>query len=221
MSSFAEKNWGKLYHVVAYSLNFVQMCYGYDSDSSKDYYKSLCPHCEDYSIQFRDFEYPKGGFSKKDYYILDTCDYGVSDRLKEDLLEFGVPEMDFRPIYTRNHDSILGWQITPHHILPSTYQVNGMEKKCCCPICDLYKYEYKDEFSPLKYYDGIGNPDFINDEALNCLNKYSIALTEDKHSVYISSDLYEHLLKKYPRIECRPVILGDINHFIVNNKKHE
>ena len=66
---------------MAYSLNFVQICYAYGSDRYMDYFE-LCPKCEHEIRQIKPYEYPKSGFSKKDYYLLDTYEYGVSDKLK-------------------------------------------------------------------------------------------------------------------------------------------
>ena len=216
LASFAEKTWGNCENIVAYSLNFVQMCYGYDSDSLEKYYKSVCPHYNDLSFQINDFEYPKSGFSKKDYYILDSYDYGVSEKLRLDMIQFGVSENNFRPIYNRDHSIILGWQIEPTHQLFPTYIENGMEKKCICEYCNFCTYELRSEFED-KYhnsYNGLGLPDFISSKALAELNEYGIAVTGDKHSVYISLRLYDFLLEKYPRIECRPVILGSMNDYI-------
>lgn len=219
MKTFAEKTWGDACkRAVAYSLNFVQMCYGYGSDGHETYFESVCSHKEDYSIQVKDFEYPKGGFSKKDYYVLDWLEYGVSEQLKTDLLKYGITEENFRPIYTRKHDVILGWQISPQTILSPTYQVNGQNKICCCSECEYYIYEHKDEIPVFEINDGFGPPYFITQEALDVLNEVSIALTDDKLSVYISQSLYEYLLQKYPRIECCPVLLGNIDEYLSNIK---
>lgn len=210
MKTFAEKNWHNCENAVAYSLNFVQMCYGYGSDSIDQYVRSSCKYCENDSIQFRDFEYPKGQFSKKDYFILDSSDYAVSDALKQYMIDYGVDKKVFRPIYTRKHDIILGWQIAPRCILPDTFEINGFTKKIICNKCNYSRYTLLSRFSSLRVYNGLGYPDFINQEALNVLNKNKIAITSDKLSVYISLDLYNHLLEEYPRIECRPVFLGEI-----------
>ena len=120
--TFAEKTWGDCKNAVAYQLNFIQLCYGYDSDCYNDYF-NICPHCGHAVSQKKDYEYPKSGFSKKDYYLLDTYDCGVSCELMEYMLSFGIIRGNFRPVFTRNHNILLGYQITPIHTL-SSYVAN-------------------------------------------------------------------------------------------------
>lgn len=213
MKTFAEKNWPDTELAVAYSLNFVQMCFRYDSDTWSDFYESCCKHCSDYSIQKRDFECPKSGFSKKDYFILDTCDYGISEKVKNDLIDFGIDDCNFRPIYTRGHKLILGWQISPQYVLSPTYNVNGFFKKLICKECDFYKYERFEKYTDSYLFNGYGYPHFITKEALEQLNGFHLAYTSDKLCVYISKKIYQMLVQKYPRIECRPVFLGSIKEY--------
>ncbi len=210
MKTFAEKNWGDCSKAVAYSLNFTQMCYGYDNVFWGDYFSSICPHYDDMSIQKLDYECPKSGFSKKDYYILDICQYAVSEKLKADLIKFGISEEIFRPVYTKKHDIVLGWQINPITILPPTYEYNGFKKICVCLECGYYEYESITDLEELKLYNGCSYPDYISKEALDVLDSVSIASTSDKLSVYISLKLYNYLIEKYPRIECRPVFIGNL-----------
>lgn len=208
MKTFADKCFGDCSKSVAYSLNFTQMCYGYDNIFWGDYFDSICPHSEDLSIQKLDYECPKSGFSKKDYYILDICQYGVSEKLKSELIEFGIAKENFRPIYTKKHDVLLGWQITPIQTLPPTYMINGFKKICVCSECEYYEYESGIGLDEFHLYNDCGYPDFITEEALEVLNSVSLASTSDKLSVYISLNLYNYLIEKYPRMECRPVFLG-------------
>lgn len=87
--TYAEKHWGDCSNAVAYQFNFVKLCYGYPSDCYNDYFE-LCPKCESVIKQKRDYEYPKSSFSKnKDYYLLDTYDSGVSEKLKRICLILG------------------------------------------------------------------------------------------------------------------------------------
>ena len=44
MATFAEKKWGNCNNAVAYQFNFIQFCYGYETDCYDDYY-SLCDKC--------------------------------------------------------------------------------------------------------------------------------------------------------------------------------
>ena len=208
MKTFAEKNWGDCSKAVAYELNFVQMCYGYPTVALAEYYKSICPHVDDLSIQCRDLEYPKSGYSKKDYYQLDSYDMAVSDNLKTDMMRFGIPEEVFRPVYNKKHDIILGWQITPRNILPPIWQLNGEREIIMCEICNYRTYEVLDEINYFDAYDGMGYPVYISREVLEQME--DINATTETGSVIISLDLYNYLIEKYPRLECRPVFLGQI-----------
>ena len=209
MRTFAEKNWGDCSKAVAYELNFVQMCYGYTSVSAADYFQSICPHIDDLSVQYKDFEYPRSGYSKKDYYQLDSYDMAVYKKMKNDMIEFGVQAEEFRPVYTRKHDVVLGWQIVPKHILPPIWQVNGEREIIECEICDYRIYECLDEIDFFEAYNGFGYPVYITQNAYEQMRHIN-ATFENKSRVIISLDLYNYLIKKYPRLECRPVFLGDI-----------
>lgn len=205
MSTYAEKKWGDCSKAVAYELNFVQMCYR--NSSWTDYYDVLCHKCNK-ARQSKDFVYPKGSFSKKDYYVLDYYCFGVSKKLKSDMLSFGVSEKIFRPIHSSRGDIELGYQIVPLNILPPVFLQNGM-REICCKYCGRKRYEIRDDLHSLKAYEGLGYPTYITREALNELQDVN-GLYEDNDDVIISTDLYNYLIKKYPRLECRPVFLGSV-----------
>ena len=207
ISTYAEKNWGDCSKAVAYSLNFVQMCY--TSGDWSRFYDITCDKCE-YNVQNKPFVYPKGNFSKKDYFILDMLVYGVSEKLKNDMLSFGISEEIFRPIYTKKHDIVLGYQIVPKNILPLTYKENGMYEFSKCIKCGRIQYELYDEIAFMKVYNDFGFPEYINHEAFNKLEDINALGERPENSVIISLDLYNYLIKKYPRLECRPVFLGSV-----------
>lgn len=208
MLTYAEKKWGNCDSAVAYQLNFVKFCYGYDSDSYDDYY-ILCEKCKSSMTQKKNYEYPKSSFSKnKDYYILDTYDFAVSKELMEYMLAFGVSKDNFMPIFTRKHDIILGYQVAPLHTLNSIVELNGAKKKLKCKYCKKYEYEFPDN---LQVYKGLGYPVYISENELSEIKTHHITKTfEHKEDVIISLELYEYLLKRYPKIECRPVFLGNV-----------
>lgn len=206
MSTYAEKKWGDCSNAVAYSLNFVQMCY--TSGSWEHFYAVNCDICE-HEVQIKPFEYTKGNFSKKDYFILDMLVYGVSENLKNDMLKFGVSEDLFIPIYTKKHDSVLGYQIKAKNILPLTYKENGMYEYAKCDSCGRIQYEVCDEIDSCHVYNGLGYPIYITQEALDKMQAIN-GLGEREEDIIISIDLYNYLIEKYPRLECRPVFLGTI-----------
>ena len=207
MASYAEKKWGNCKNAVAYQFNFVQFCYGYGNDCYDDYY-NLCKSCGHAVNQSRDYEFPKSSFSKKDYYILDTYDYGVSAELMQHMLDFGVSENNFRPIYTRTHKNILGYQVAPVFTLSPILKFNGGKRKEKCKFCQRYEYSYPDVLSA---YQGLGYPIYVDEHILQEIETHHITKTfEHKEDVIISLELYEHLIKKYPKIECRPVFRGNV-----------
>lgn len=207
LRTYAEKNWGDCSKAVAYSMNFVQMCY--TSGDWAHFYDVICDNCE-HEIQIQSFEYPKGNFSKKDYYILDMLVYGVSEKLKNDMIEFGVSEDIFIPIYTKKHDTVLGYQIVPKNILPSTYKENGMYEYSKCKKCGRIKYERYDKFAFMKVYNDMDFPVYINQEAFNNLDDINALGEQPTGSVIISLNLYNYLIERYPRLECRPVFMGSV-----------
>lgn len=209
MKTYAEKNWCDCSKAVAYSLNFVQLCYGYGNDRYGDYFE-LCPACGHEIRQIKDYEYPKSGFSKKDYYLLDTYEYGVSEKLKTDMLNFGISPEIFKPVYTRKHDMILGWYLAPETTLPEVYQLNCMSKKVICRDCGYTMYEYNESARSNEAYGGIGYPLYIDENALSCLKDIAKTTEYGNCDVMITLSLYHYLIDRYPRLECRPVFLGDI-----------
>lgn len=209
MKTYAEKSWGDCSKAVAYSLNFVQLCYGYGNDCYMDYFE-LCPSCGHEIRQIKAYEYPKSGFSKKDYFLLDTYEYGVSDKLKADMITFGVSPGIFKPVYTRKHDAILGWYLVPGTTLPEVYEHNCMTKNVICRDCWYTLYEYDESACTNEVYGGLGYPLYIDEKALSALDSIAKTTEYGNRDVLISLDLYNFLIEKYPRLECRPVFLGNI-----------
>ena len=209
MSTFAEKKWGDCSKAVAYNLNFVQMCYMSGSRSWSDFYNVDCSYCESPSSQKTDFEYPKGKFVKKDYYILDELYFGVSENLRNDMIKYGAGNSDFRPIYSAKRACILGYQVVPENVLPPIYQVNKMTPVVTCKKCGRTLYEYGDDTGYHEAYDGFGYPYYLTQEACKSLKPLN-RMFETKEEVIISLDMYNNLIRKYPKLECRPVFLGSV-----------
>ncbi len=183
------------------------MCY-ISRDWSR-FYDITCDECE-HDVQSKPFEYSKATFSKKDYYILDMLVYGVSEKLKNDMLSFGISEDVFRPIYTKKHDIILGYQIVPKNILPLTYKENGMYEFTKCKKCGRIQYELYDEIAFMKVYNDLGFPVYITQDALDTMEDINGLGERPENDIIISLDLYNYLIEKYPRLECRPVYIGNV-----------
>lgn len=208
--TYAEKKWGDCSKAVAYQFNFVKLVYGYPIDCYDDYFY-LCPKCKNEVEQKKDYEYPKSSFPKnKDYYLLDTYDSGVSEKLRNDMIEFGIAESNFRPIYSRKHSEILGYQVTPQNKLLSITENNAERQIFYCEHCKTKKFEVDDSY--FDTYNRLGCPVYISKEAyekmehINCLDGEI-----GSYTVIISLELYNYLIEKYPRLECRPVFSGIFN----------
>ena len=169
-----------------------------------------CPKCKNEVEQKKDYEYPKSSFPKnKDYYLLDTYDSGVSEKLKNDLLEFGIAESNFRPIYSRKHNEILGYQVTPKNMLPSITENNAERQIFYCEHCKTKKFEVDDSY--FDAYNRLGCPVYISKEAFDKMEHINCLDGEvGSYTVIISLELYNYLIEKYPRLECRPVIIGNV-----------
>lgn len=154
MSTYAEKKWGDCSKAVAYELNFVQLCYTTGSRRWDEDYEIICPYCEN-TKQKGDFVYPKGSFSKKDYFQLDYYVFGVSENLKNDFLDFGVNEDNFRPIKSAKDNTILGWQIASKKILPPLFEENGRYLEFSCNHCGVQRYELRDDLCSTEAYNGL------------------------------------------------------------------
>ena len=206
--TYAEKHWGDCSNAVAYSLNFVQICYLSDSKGWYDFFKSSCDVCERYDLQIKSLQYPKSRFSKKDYYYLDVGYYGVSTNLYNDMVEFGVSDENFKPIYNTDKTLVLGYQIVPINILPPIFDNNYMTEVDVCDECGSKIYEYSDDSNNDIAYERLGYPVYINEKTLESVK--SLNGTFEKTDTIISLELYEYLIKKYPKLECRPVFVGDL-----------
>lgn len=207
--TYAEKKWGDCSKAVAYQFNFVKLVYRYSADCYDDYFY-LCPKCKNEVEQKKDYEYPKSSFPKnKDYYLLDTYDSGVSEKLKNDLLEFGIAESNFRPIYSRKHNEILGYQVTPKNMLPSITENNAERQIFYCEHCKTKKFEVDDSY--FDAYNRLGYPVYISKKAFDKMEHINCLDGEvGSYTVIISLELYNYLIEKYPRLECRPVFIGNV-----------
>ena len=123
-------------------------------------------------------------------------------------MHYGVNEDDFRPIYTRNHNRILGWQVAPRNVIYGLGEINGFHKTLKCKDCNYFSYEVNDDVDNCDAYNGLGYPEYIDRESLKSIR--SIARVAETGSILIPVQTYEELLKTYPRIECRPVFLGNV-----------
>ena len=209
MLTYAEKKWGDCSNAVAYEFNFSKICI-VNGDYWLQSFKSSTWHDIHYDVQISSYMYPKGKIPKNDYYTLIGSHSGVSKRLMNDMIEFGVNRDNFLPIFSKTEKSqILGYSILAKNILPPIYQNNWMHPVGYCDMCDIKTYEYIGESYMLDAYNGMGYPTYIPQEASEKLMDINRTFEFESDTI-ISLDLYNYLIKKYPKLECRPVFIGNL-----------
>ncbi len=221
--TFAEKNWGDCSEAVAYELNFVQQCDVYDNETYYDYFVEDCT-CGLKNRQIKNLQFPKGGFSKKDYYDLLIDGLGVSAKMKNSIVSFGVDESIFRPVSTKTN-TILGYQLVPKTVLPNICEFNDTRAIYTCPKCGEQKFEvmyYGGDYDidgdfDRRAYNGVGYPTYICEDVLKIIEREKIVKTREFSNIIISLDLYNYLIKLFPRLECRPVFIGNLK----DNKEYK
>lgn len=135
----------------------------------------------------------------------------MSEKLRNDMIEFGISEKNFRPVYPRNHSEILGYQVTPKNMLPSITENNAEKQIFYCKYCNKKVFELEDDDYYDDAYNRLGCPVYMSKEAyekmelINCLDGEI-----GSYTVIISLELYNYLIEKYPRLECSPVFLGNV-----------
>lgn len=210
MKTYAEKIWGDCGKAVAYQLNFVTMCM-INGDYWTDSFASSTWHKAHFDKQIKPYKYPKGAIPKnRDYFRMIGYHCAVSEKLKMDMVEFGASNNDFLPILNKNDNTeIIGFSLLPKNTLPPIANLNKMKKRILCKECGLISYEHSDNLFSLEVYNGCGYPVYIDENILSKIQPIN-RLYESETDIIISLDLYNKLIKKYPRFECRPVFLGTI-----------
>ncbi len=188
--TFAQKNWGDCSKAVAYELNFVQQCDGYENETYYDYFAEDCD-CGLKTHQIKNLQSPKDGFSKKDYFELAIGGFGVSEKLKNNLVSYGIDESFFSPVTTKVN-TLLGYQLVPKTYLPHIYGLNDTRVIYTCPKCGEQKfevmyyggdYDIDSEFDN-RAYNGMGYPTYICEDSLKIINEEKIVKTREFIGAY-------------------------------------
>lgn len=205
MENRMEKRYDNLSEAVAFQIAFEFMVYQYGDMNWYDVYEETCTTCGVYR-QYEDFMAPKSS-CKKDYAILDTCYYGVSEEIMRGLVEnFDITEEDFRPIRNKT-GNIVFYQITPQHTMLPIKSVNRIKALKPCRKCGSVQHRmktYKNKKDAEYYY--------ITKEALEDL--HDINETYEKFNIFIpevivSRRVYDYLIEKYPRMRFFPLFLAE------------
>lgn len=208
MKKFMDSKWGKrIEEAVAFRINFHSFVYGYDDCGYYDYFEEICSKCGK-EIQIKDYEAPRST-CKKEYSIIDTYYFGVSENIKNLLVqndELDITNADFRPIRNKSGD-IVYYQITPQHTMLPITSVNPRRELKPCKKCGGIQYRSKEMVNENdeRYY-------YITKEALE--EMHDINVTYEHFNMYmpdfvISRKAYDFLIEKYPRMQFNPMFLKD------------
>ena len=204
MANRNEKKYNNLSEAVAFQIAFEFMIYAYDDSNWFDTFRTICTRCGK-EEQIADFLVPKSS-CKKEYGRFDTLYYGVSENIKNELINnFDITEEDFRPAYNKT-GNIVYYQITPRHKMLPIKAVNRIKELKPCRKCGSVQYrmkKYKNEKGAEYYY--------ITEEAL--LDMKDINVTYEEFDMFyseviVSRRVFDFLIKRYPRMRFVPLFLA-------------
>lgn len=205
MSNRNERRYDNLSEAVAFQVAFEFMIYTYDDIGWYDMFEETCSRCRVYR-QYKDFITPKAN-CKKDYAILDTLDYGVSETIRNELIEnFDITEEDFRPARNKKGD-IVYYQITPQHKMLPIKSVNRIKELKPCRKCGSIQHRmkiYKNRKDAEYYY--------ITKEALEDMHDINVTYEDFEMfipEVIVSRRVYDFLIERYPRMRFFPLFLAE------------
>ena len=205
MANKNEKRYDNLSEAVAFQIAFDFMIYTYGDVGWYDIFEITCTTCRK-ERQYADNLVPKSS-CKKEYGRFDILYYGVSEIIKNNLIDnFDITEKDFRPVRNKKGD-IVFYQITPQHTLLPIKSVNKIKELTPCRKCGEIQYritEYQNEKGEEYYY--------ISKDALN--NMKDINITHERFDCYmprfiVSRRVYDYLIEKYPRMRFIPLFLAE------------
>lgn len=191
----------------AFILSFTNFVYSYDEMLVTDFQTVLCDNCGN-AIQSRDYLFPKASCQKPTG-LLDTFEFGVSQELRDDLIErFDITEKDFRPIRTKR-GNIVYYQITPQHVMLPIHEENGWTAKEPCPCCGSVQYmhldvkeQHRNDKGEDIYYISQAALDDMHDLNVTC-ERFRFYMPE----YIISRRVYDYLTERYPRTHYFPMFL--------------
>ena len=207
MTNRNERRYDNLSEAVAFQVAFEFMVYAYDDSNWFDTFKTICTRCGK-EEQYADFLVPKSS-CKKEYAIFDTLHYGVSEKIKNELIEnFDITEEDFRPVRNKT-GNIVYYQITPQHKMLPIKSVNRIKQLKPCRKCGSVQYRmkiYKNDKNAEYYY--------ITKEALEDMHDINMTYEEFNmfySEVIVSRRVYDFLIERYPRMRFFPLFLSGEN----------
>ena len=190
---------------VAYLVNFWYLSYLYEDEGTDEYTAPCCDNpswrgeiCE---IQNRPLIMPAKEFRKKQYVQL-MHGYGVSEEVRELLLEHGANEKDFTEIRNKQ-GKLVFYQLTPQNIIKGFSEDNKIPVEDECKHCGQKRYGDKEKTKP--YY--------ISESTLKQLRVLN--RTEEMSGIglepwyIVNKETYLLLKKNYKRIQFEPIFLKE------------
>lgn len=187
----------------AFSLSFTNFIYFYDDACIDDFHTVLCEECGN-TIQIKDYLFPKAN-CKKPCGILHTLEFGVSQELRDELIErFDVTEADFRPMRSKRGE-IVYYQITPQNVMLPIHEENKWVPNEPCPRCGSVQYQHHDfENEKGEFYH------YISQDALDGMKDFNITYEKFRFHMplyVISRRVYDFLTERYPNTHYFPLFL--------------
>ncbi len=203
MSTLMDRLYDNIDEAKAFELSFTNFVYFYDDVCIDDFQTTLCEECGK-AVQDKDYLVPKAN-CKKPTGILHTYEFGVSQELRDELIErFDIAEADFRPIRSKKGE-IVYYQITPQNVMLSIYEENGWIPKEPCSQCGSLQYhhhEYENEKGEFYHY--------ISQNALDNMKDLNVTYERFRFHMpvcVISRRVYDFLTERYPRTHYVPFFI--------------
>ena len=206
MKNVNERRYPNIDKAVAFEIAFDPFVYFYDNVPFEKFIEEPCDKCL-FPLQTGDYLSSRA-YCKKDYGILATYEYGVGDKLFNELINnFDISEDDFRPIRTLKGEVVFH-QIIGGHILPPIHEINGW-----IPItCEKCGRTWWNDSGLELYNENDEEYHFITEEAyldLHDLNRTSELMGKFYYPKRIvNRRVYDFLSERYPRMSFRPFFLS-------------
>lgn len=205
MKPFMDRLYSNIADAKAFQLSFTNFVYIYDDMCLDDFVTTVCEECG-MTIQSRDYMVPRSN-CKKDYGILHSLDFGVSQKLRDDLIaEFDITTEDFRPIYSKRGELVY-YQVTPRHTMLPVYKPNRWIPMIPCKRCGTQRFTpYNFENEREEFYHK------ITQEALEEMHDLNVTYERfgcNMPLVVVSRRVYDFLVKRYPRTHYYPFFLAN------------
>lgn len=203
MPKFMSKLYENLDEAKAFALSFTNFAYFYDDVSKWDCHTRICEECKK-TYQSEDYLAPRAS-CKKPTSILHSLEFGVSEELRNDLIEnFDITEADFRPVRNKKRE-IVYYQITPQHVMLPLCQANEWPIEQVCSQCGTILYDRT------RRENEKGEPYFyITQNALEEMHDLNITFENFRRHYplfVISRRVYDFLIERYPRTHYFPFFL--------------